>query len=211
MRESNQVAVANELVKKAQAGDIDAFESLVTLYERRVYNIAYRLVENQGEAEDVLQETFLKAFENLAQFRGESSFYTWVVQIAVNTALQKLKKLQRIPTVSLDENSEEEEDYRPKEIAIWEETPESLYSKRQIQEILDQAIASLPLIYRSVFLLADVEELPMVRVAEMVGTSLPAAKSRLIRARLELRDRLSRYFKKKGAPVFTVEHEHGKK
>jgi RNA polymerase sigma-70 factor (ECF subfamily) len=209
MRGSNPIVVAKELVQKAQAGDVDAFESLVTLYERRIYNIAYRLVEKRDDAEDVLQETFLKAFENLAQFRGEASFYTWIVQIAVNAALQKLKKQQRVPTVSLDEGPEEERDYRPKEIAIWEETPESLYSKRQIKKILDQAIASLPLIYRSVFLLADVEELPMARVAELLSLTLPAAKSRLIRARLELRDRLSRYFKKKDAPVFAAEHDHG--
>jgi RNA polymerase sigma-70 factor (ECF subfamily) len=208
MQESNPMKAADEWVKKAQAGDVEAFESLVSLYERRIYNIALRLVENQADAEDVLQETFLKSFENLGQFRGEASFYTWIVQIAVNAALQKLKKLQKAPAVSLDENSSEEEDYKPREIAIWEETPESLYSKRQIKNILDQAISSLPLIYRSVFLLADVEELPMARVSEILGLSLPAAKSRLIRARLELRDRLSRHFKKKDASVFSAAHEH---
>jgi RNA polymerase sigma-70 factor (ECF subfamily) len=208
MTESNRTSGAAELVGKAQAGDLAAFESLVSLYEKRIYHIALRLVENPADAEDVLQETFLKAYENLAQFRQESSFYTWIVQIAVNTALLKLKKTRRMPSISLDEPMEGEEDFRPREIAVWEETPESLYSALELRGILESTISSLPLIYRSVFLLADLEELPMQKVAELLNLSLPAAKSRLIRARLELRERLSSYFRKKGAPVYSAEHAH---
>jgi RNA polymerase sigma-70 factor (ECF subfamily) len=208
MHESNFISKAPEWVQRAQSGDTGAFESLVNLYERRVYNIAHRLMGNPADAEDVLQETFLKAFENLGQFRKEASFYTWIVQIAVNTALQKLNKQRKLPSQSLDEPGSGVEDYKPKEIAVWEETPESVYSKKEVREILDRVIASLPLIYRSVFLLADVEDLPMAEVSGMLGLSLAAAKSRLIRARLELRDRLSLHFKKQGTPAFSAEHEH---
>jgi RNA polymerase sigma-70 factor (ECF subfamily) len=208
MTESNQTSVARDLVVKAQAGDLEAFESLVSLYEKRIYSIAFRMVENPQDAEDILQETFLKAYENLAQFRHESGFYTWIVQIAVNAALLKLKKSSRMQSVSLDEPLDGEEDFRPREIAVWEETPESLYSSQEVKEILEKNISSLPLIYRSVFLLADVEELPVQKVAEMLELSLPAAKSRLIRARLELRERLNGYFRKKGAPVYSAEHVH---
>jgi RNA polymerase sigma-70 factor, ECF subfamily len=208
MRESNFISKAPEWVQQAQSGDTGAFESLVNLYERRVYNIAHRLMGNPADAEDVLQETFLKAFEKLGQFRKEASFYTWIVQIAVNTALQKLNKQRKLPSQSLNESGSGNEDYKPMEIAVWEETPESVYSQKEVREILDQAIASLPLIYRSVFLLADVEDLSMAEVSEMLGLSLAAAKSRLIRARLELRDRLSLHFKKQGVLVFSAEHEH---
>jgi RNA polymerase sigma-70 factor, ECF subfamily len=208
MRDSNTNSQVMMWVDKAQAGDTVAFEALVSHYERRIYNIAWRFMENSADAEDVLQETFLKAFENLGQFRKESSFYTWIVQIAVNAALQKLQKRQRGSIQSLDDPGGEDKDYKPKEIAVWEETPEKLYSQKEIKTILDNAIASLPLIYRTVFLLADVEELPMVEVAGMLHLSLAAAKSRLIRARLELRDRLSRHFKKQGAPLLTAEHQH---
>jgi RNA polymerase sigma-70 factor (ECF subfamily) len=207
MQESNAVGHENELVAQARSGDAESFEALVNLYERRIYQIAFRIVENAQDAEDVLQETFLKAFQNLASFRGESSFYTWTVQIALNASLQRVKRRRKPPTVSLDsDGAEEEEVFSPREIAIWEENPEQLYSKRETQAILEEAIAALPLIYRTVFLLKDVENLPMDEVAKTLGISVPAAKSRLIRARMELRESLGRHFRKKGAPVYSGGH-----
>jgi len=208
MAESNSSGKENLLVAKAQAGDVESFEALVSLYEKRVYYVAYRIVENSPDAEDVLQETFLKAYENLRRFRRQSSFYTWIVQIAVNAALQRVHRRRRRQTVSIDNPGEEEEFFRPKEIAVWEEDPETLYSRKQTQVILESAISSLPVIYRTVFLLKDVENLPVNVIAKSLGISLPAAKSRLIRARLELREYLSKYFKKKGAPVYSAEHHH---
>ena len=101
MIESNGLGQEYQLVTKARSGDLESFEALVNLYAKRIYHIAYKIVESIQDAEDVLQETFLKAFENLAKFRGESSFYTWIVQIAVNAALQRVKK-RRSQTVSLD-------------------------------------------------------------------------------------------------------------
>jgi RNA polymerase sigma-70 factor, ECF subfamily len=208
MEESNPAGRENELVARAVSGDTESFESLVTLYERRIYHIAYRIVENAQDAEDVLQETFLKAFEKLHTFRGESSFYTWTVQIAVNAALQRVKRRRNHPMVPIDNNDDADDFFPPHEIVVWEENPEQLYAKREAQEILERAIGALPLIYRTVFLLKDVENLPMGDVARSLGISVPAAKSRLIRARLELRESLGRHFRKKGAPVYSGEHSH---
>jgi RNA polymerase sigma-70 factor, ECF subfamily len=208
MSQSNPSGQENLLVAKAQAGDLESFEALVNLYETRVYKIALRILENNQDAEDVLQETFLKAFENLNRFRGESSFYTWVVQIAVNGALQRVNRSRKRPMVSLDYSSEDDANFRPKEIVVWEEDPEKLYSQKERAIILEKAIASLPVIYRTVFLLKDVENLPVDTIARTLGISLAAAKSRLIRARLELREQLSKHFKKKGAVVYSADHPH---
>jgi RNA polymerase sigma-70 factor, ECF subfamily len=208
MSESNPSGQESLLVAKAQAGDVGSFETLVNLYDRRIYQIAYRIVENNHDAEDVLQETFLNAFESLDRFRRESSFYTWVVQIAVNGALQRVNRRRRRPTVSLDNSSKDDADFRPKEIVVWEEDPEKLYSKKETHVILERAIASLPVIYRTVFLLKDVENLPVDAIAKTLDISRAAAKSRLIRARLELREYLNKHFKKKGAPVYSAEHHH---
>ena len=211
MPESKATEKELDWVERAQSGELDAFESLVSLYEKKIYNVAYRLLGNRQDSEDVLQETFLKAFEHLAQFRKESSFYTWIVQIAVNASLQRLNQRRKWPTVSLDESDEPEDDtaYHPREVVAWEEDPERLYSQKEIREILNEAIASLPMIYRTVFILKDMENLPVEEAAQVLGVSLPAAKSRLIRARLELRERLGKFFRKRGAAGIPVEHSHG--
>ena len=207
-KESKSLGQENLLVPKAQLGDLESFEALVNLYEKRIYHIAYKLVGSPHDAEDILQETFLKAFENLQKFRGESSFYTWIVKIAVNAALHRMNKQGRHPMVSLTVSNSEDDNFRPEEIAAWEEDPEKLYSREETRQILEQAIASLPVIYRTVFLLRDVEDLPLQDIAGTLGISLPAAKSRLIRARLELREKLGRFLKKKGAPVYSGAHQH---
>ncbi len=208
MNVSKNPAQENKLVVKAQAGDLKSFEALVDLYEQRVYHIAQKLVGSPHEAEDVLQETFLNAFENLSKFRGESSFYTWIVQIALNAAFQRLRKRRQHPTISLDGITGDDEEFRPEHIVVWDENPEKLYSRKETQRILEEAIISLPIIYRTVFLLKDVEDMPMADIARSLGISLPAAKSRLIRARLGLRETLSKFFRKKGAPLHSGPHSH---
>jgi RNA polymerase sigma-70 factor (ECF subfamily) len=210
-RESKGTEKELEWVNKAQAGGLEAFESLVSLHENKIYNVAYRLLENEHDAEDVLQETFLKAFENLSKFRKEASFYTWIMQIAVNASLQRLNQRRKWSTVPLDETSEaaDEDSFHPKEVVIWDEDPERLYSQKELRGILNAAIYSLPLIYRSVFVLKDLEHLSVEQAAQMLGISLAAAKSRLIRARLELRERLGKYFRKKGAVSLPADHNHG--
>ncbi|MFN8006723.1 MAG: sigma-70 family RNA polymerase sigma factor [Terriglobia bacterium] len=208
MNESKDSEKEYPLVAKARAGDLESFAGLVDLYAKRIYHIVLKLVESPAEAEDVLQETFLNAFEKLHTFRGESNFFTWIVQIAVNAALQRLRKRRKHPTVSLDELYEDDDHFMPKHIVVWDENPEKLYSRKETRRILGDAISSLAVPYRTVFLLKDVEKMPMADVAKVLKISVPAAKSRLIRARLELRESLSRFFRKKGAVPHRGPHSH---
>ncbi|MEJ5369241.1 MAG: RNA polymerase sigma factor [Bryobacteraceae bacterium] len=191
-----------DLVERAQAGDMEAFAELVRRYERRIYRMARQITQNDEDAEDVLQESFLKAFQHLDSFQGQSKFYTWVTRIAVNESLMKLRKRKSDRTVSLDENIETDEEPIVREIAVWDDTPETKYSQEELRQILDKAISSLKPIFRTVFILRDVEELSTEETAEVLGLSIAAVKSRLLRARLQLRERLTRVFKRKGDGIF---------
>jgi RNA polymerase sigma-70 factor (ECF subfamily) len=190
------------LVAKAQAGDAQAFTDLVNRYERKIYRIAKHITQNDEDAEDVLQETFLKAYEHLGGFQGNSKFYTWIVRIAVNESLMKLRKRKGDRTVPLDEPMDTGEEMVTREIAVWEDNPEQRYSREEIQEILDRAVESLKPDFRTVFTLRDIEELSTEETAEALGISVPAVKSRLLRARLALREKLTRQFKRKGEDAF---------
>ena len=189
------------LVHAAKAGDISAFEQLVKRYDRNVFRIAQHITQNREDAEDVVQDAFLKAYENLAQFQENSKFYTWLVRIAVNESLMKLRRRRTDKTVSLDQEIETEEDTMPREVADWSPNPEQLYKQGELKEILTKTINGLPASFRTVFVLRDVEGLSTEETAEALGLSIPAVKSRLLRARLQLRERLNKYFKKskKGA------------
>lgn len=191
-----------DLVERAKAGDMEAFAELVRRYERRIYRMARQITQNDEDAEDVLQESFLKAFEHLDSFQGQSKFYTWVTRIAVNESLMKLRKRKSDRTVSLDENIETDEEPIVREIAVWDDTPESKYSQEELRQILDSAISSLKPIFRTVFILRDVEELSTEETAEILGLSIAAVKSRLLRARLQLREKLTRVFRRKGDGIF---------
>ncbi len=184
------------LVQAAKAGDITAFEQLVKRYDRNVFRIAQHITQNREDAEDVVQDAFLKAYENLEQFQGNSKFYTWLVRIAVNESLMKLRKRRTDKTVSLDQEIETEEDTMPREVADWAPNPEQLYKQGELKDILTRTINGLPASFRTVFVLRDVEGLSTEETAEALGLSLPAVKSRLLRARLQLRERLNKYFKK---------------
>jgi RNA polymerase sigma-70 factor, ECF subfamily len=190
------------LVVRAKAGDEEAFSELVRHYDRRVYRMAKQITQNDDDAEDVLQETFLKAYTHLDDFQGNSKFYTWLVRIAVNEALMKLRKRRSDRTVPLDEPIDTGEDEMVREIAVWDENPEESYSRDELGEILDQAIQSLKPAYRTVFILRDIEEMSIEETAEALGLSISAVKSRLLRARLQLREKLTRQFKRKGDDAF---------
>ena len=190
------------LLAKARGGDAAAFSELVNQYSRKIYRLAKHITQNDSEAEDVLQETFLKAFEHLKDFHGQSKFYTWIVRIAVNESLMKLRKRRSDRTVPLDEPLDTGEDTVVREIAVWDENPEQQYSREEIGQILDESIQSLKPSFRTVFVLRDIEELSTEETAEALGISIPAVKSRLLRARLQLREKLTRFFKRKGDDVF---------
>lgn len=185
------------LVAQARHGDTEAFTELTEQYQRNIFRLAQNITQNREDAEDVLQETFLKAYQHLPEFEGHSKFYTWIVRIAVNEALMKLRKRKWDKTVWLDEPVNVGEDSVAREIAVWEDNPEQRYSQEELREILDKAVNGLAPPYRTVFALRDMEGLSTEETAEALDLSIPAVKSRLLRARLQLRDKLTAFFKKK--------------
>ncbi len=187
------------LVQAAKKGDVSAFGELVKRYDRNVFRIALHITQNREDAEDVVQDAFLKAYENLEQFQGQSKFYTWLVRIAVNEALMKLRRRRPERMVSLDQEVQTEEDSMPREVADWSPNPEQLYNQSELRDILGKTIQGLPPSFRTVFVLRDVEGLSTEETAQALELSVPAVKSRLLRARLQLRERLNRYFKKRQA------------
>lgn len=196
-RVSEPVSDELRLVQAAKAGDISAFEELVKRYDRNVFRIAQHITQNREDAEDVVQDAFLKAYSNLDQFQGQSKFYTWLVRIAVNEALMKLRRRRPERTVSLDQEVQTEEDSMPREVADWSPNPEQQYSQAELHDILSRTINGLPAGFRTVFVLRDVEGLSTEETAEALNLSVPAVKSRLLRARLQLRERLNKYFKRR--------------
>ncbi len=191
-----------ELVSRSRQGDSTAFSTLLRRYEGKIFRLAMNITQNREDAEDVLQEAFFKAYEHLDQFQGNSKFYTWIVRIAVNQALMKLRKRKSDRSVSLDEQIDTGEDMVVREIATWDPDPEERYSQEELNTILTEAIDELAPIYRTVFTLRDVDGLSTEETAEVLELSVPAVKSRLLRARLQLRDRLTRFFKRKGDDAF---------
>src|ERR1700732_2458185 len=183
------------LVAAAKAGDISAFETLVGRYERKIFRLAQNITQNREDAEDSMQESFLKAFEHLGEFQGNSRFYTWLVRIAVNQALMKLRR-RRSNQVSLDEEVDTGEDMIPREVEDWGPSPEQRYEQTELATILSGVIGELDPPFRIVFQLRDIEELSTEETAEVLGLSVPAVKSRLLRARLKLREKLNQYFRR---------------
>ncbi len=190
------------IVAQARTGDAKAFNELLQRYERKIFRLALHITQNREDAEDVLQETFLKAYQHLDQFQGQSKFYTWIVRIAVNQALMKLRKRKSDRSVSLDDTIDTGENTVAREIAAWDENPEEQYGREELNQILTSAVDGLTPIYRAVFVLRDVDGLSTEETAEALELSVPAVKSRLLRARLQLRDKLTRYFKRKGDDAF---------
>jgi RNA polymerase sigma-70 factor (ECF subfamily) len=184
------------LVARAKEGDTAAFEQLIKQYERQIFRTAQHITQNREDAEDITQDVFFKAFQKLHQFQGNSKFSTWLVRIAVNESLMRLRKRKTSKTVSMDQDVETEEGAIPRDFAEWRPNPEQNYNQAELAEILRKTIAGLPPGFRTVFTLRDIENLSTEETAEALGLSVPAVKSRLLRARLQLRERLSRYFRK---------------
>ena len=186
------------LVNRARGGDVKAFEQLVNQYDRQVFRIAQHITQNREDAEDVVQDAFLKAYQKLHQFEGNSKFYTWLVRIAVNESLMRLRKRRTGRMVSIDEDVETDEGSMPRDLAEWRPDPEVEYEQTELAEILRKTIQGLPPGFRVVFVLRDVEGLSTEETAETLGLSVPAVKSRLLRARRELRSRFGKHCGRKG-------------
>src|SRR5271165_3942297 len=181
------------LVAAAKGGDLSAFNELVSRYERKIFRLTMNITRNREDAEDAMQDAFLKSYSHLKTFQGDSRFYTWLVRIAANEALMRLRK-RRPGQFSLDEPIEGDEDLMPRELQDWGPGPEQRFAQTEMREILSSVIDELEPEYRTVFVLRDIEELSTEETADAVGISVPAVKSRLLRARLKLRQKLDRYF-----------------
>jgi RNA polymerase sigma-70 factor (ECF subfamily) len=196
------------LVRRAKAGELAAFEELTGRHERQVYSLALRILRHAEDAEDVTQQTFLSALEHLDGFREESSFRTWLLRIATHAALKVLRKRKGL--VSLDAATEPPESDaavpHPEYIADWRETPETLAQRRETRRLIEGALEELDEKHRLVFVLRDIEGLSVKDTAEALGLTEANVKVRLLRARLQLRERLTRVL---GDPARQVEpHRH---
>lgn len=198
-----------ELVRLAKAGDLAAFEELVARHERQVYTLALRMVMNPHDAEDVTQQAFLSALENLAGFREEARFATWLYRIATHAALKIIRKRKGLDTISLEAATEPREEEgsiaHPEFIADWRESPDELVHRRETRRLLDDALAQLDEKHRLVFVLRDVEGFSVKETAEALGLSEVNVKVRLLRARLQLREQLTRTL---GDPRTRIERDH---
>jgi len=185
--------LANELVlvNAARAGNSDAFASLVSPYNQNVYRLAVNITHNHEDAEDVRQEALIKAYSNLGRFRGGSRFYTWLVRIALNEALMKLRKRRPGRQVSLDELIEaDDRSVTRRQSLDWRYNPEQRYARSELRGALREAIEGLDARARAVLVLRDVENFSTRETSEMLGLSVTTVKTRLRRARMSLRERL---------------------
>jgi RNA polymerase sigma-70 factor, ECF subfamily len=179
------------LLEKARGGDFAAFEALVGRHEQQVYRLARRIVHEPHDAEEAVQETFLSVLEHLKDFRGEANFRSWLLRIATNAALKILRQRRGRPTVPLDEESDAAAPH-PEFIAPWQEDPAQLADRQEVRELLEEALQQVDEKYRVVFVLRDMEELSIDETAESLGLSAANVKIRLMRARLMLRELLTR-------------------
>jgi RNA polymerase sigma-70 factor (ECF subfamily) len=187
----------SELLEGLRAGDPAAYRRLVDLNSANVYNVALKLLGDEHEAEDVLQETFLNAFQAIDRFEGRSQLSTWLYRIAYNASLMRLRKRDRMTTVSLDQPvSEHEEELVPQSrlLVDWSSVPDDQLLTTEARQEMEQAISDLPESLRSTFILRDIQGLSGAETAEVLGITVQAVKNRLHRARLKLRNRLSEYF-----------------
>jgi RNA polymerase sigma-70 factor (ECF subfamily) len=180
-----------ELIAKVQAGHNELFYELVRPYERRVYAAAMAILRNETDAEDTVQEAMLKALSNIRTFRAEAKFSTWLIQITVNEALMRRRRERTRMTEGIDDHRDEEGEYTPREFADWREIPSEALERKEVRQRLAQALGSLDSKYREVFVLRDMEHLNIQETAEALGISVASVKTRLLRARLMLRDLLA--------------------
>jgi RNA polymerase sigma-70 factor, ECF subfamily len=194
-------------VSLAREGDYEAFEQLVTRHEKSVYALAMRILRRPEDAEDVVQQTFLSVLEQLERFEGQSQFRTWLVRVATNHALKILRKRRGLPAVSMESVNEDNLASlpHPEFIAPWRDEPGQVAQQRETQQLLTEAMDELDDKYKLVFLLRDVEGLSTEETAETLGISVPNVKVRLLRARLMLRERLTRVL---GDPQQQVAADH---
>jgi RNA polymerase sigma-70 factor, ECF subfamily len=183
----------HELIRRIQNGEKGLFYDLIQPHERRIYVAAFAILRNEADAQDVAQEAILKAFTHLDQFRMESKFSTWLIRVTINEARMRRRKdhLEIMKPLEEQVKTDEDGEYTPREFADWREIPSEALERKEVRDGLSNALASLDSKYREVFVLRDVEQLSIVETAEVIGISQGAVKTRLLRARLMLRDMLA--------------------
>ena len=201
-----------ELLSLARRGQWDAFETLVARFEPRVFGVAWRILQQREDAEDATQQTFLSVMEHLDRFRGEASVATWILRIATNHALKVLRKRRGLVTVPLETSGPDSADDsgplpHPEYIAQWHEDPADLAHRAEIRQLLNEALAEVDEKHRLVFVLRDVEGYSTQETAEMLGISVANVKVRLMRARLQLRERLTRVLGDEATRI-VADHDH---
>ena len=190
--DEDATATERRLIERVQNGDNEAFYELVQPYERGVYLAALSIVRNDSDAEEVAQEAILKGFKCLRRFRGESKFSTWLIQIAINEAKMKLRKNHPRLYESLQEGLRTDDgDYMPRDFADWREIPSEALARKELRQALRHALTTLPEKYRSVLVLRDIQQLSIHETAQVLGISEGNVKTRLSRARLQMRDALA--------------------
>jgi len=180
-----------ELLRRVQAGEKELFYELIKPYQRRVYTAAFAILRNEAEAEDAAQEAILKAMSHIHQFRAEARFSKWLTQITVNEALMRRRRAHADVMEPIGERQDEEGNYTPRDFADWREIPSEVLERKEIRQKLANAVAALADKYRQVFVLRDVQRLSIEETAEALGISQASVKTRLLRARLMLRDLLA--------------------
>jgi RNA polymerase sigma-70 factor, ECF subfamily len=190
------------LVKACQAGDGAAFGQLVSRYDRKLFRIALNIVHNTEDAQDIVQDTFIKVFQNIGRFRAQSKFSTWLYRIVVNQSLmeERAKRGKPVP-VELSLNRDEEEGRLPIDFSDWRPNPEEQYTESELRELLTRLLQELRPALRVVFIMHDIEGQPMQEVADVLDLTLSAVKTRSLRARLHLREQLTIYFKREIATM----------
>jgi RNA polymerase sigma-70 factor, ECF subfamily len=180
------------LIARVLSGEAEAFYDLIRPYERGIYYAALSILQNDADAEETCQEAILKAFKNLSYFRHEAKFSTWLTQIVINEARLRLRKDRRPLYDSIDEGQQDDQgDYIPRDFADWRDIPSECLEKKQLRDALKKALASLKPIYREVFVLRDVQQVNIAETAKLLGITEATVKTRLLRARLMMRDALA--------------------
>ena len=184
------------MIASIVAGESHLFHELIRPYERRVYVMALSFLRNEADAEDAAQEAFLKAFRNLASFRGEAKFGTWLVSITLNEARSRIRHRDTIKMESLDEPPDDEGPISPALLRDWREIPSEVLERKEVSQLLHQAVTALPPIYREVFTLRDVEGMSVNEAAGALDISIASVKVRLHRARMMLQKTLAPQLKR---------------
>jgi RNA polymerase sigma-70 factor (ECF subfamily) len=186
------------LIEKIRGGDYQAFEALVNRYEGKVYRLAMRMLRNQQDAEDALQESFLQVYRGLKSFEGRSNFSTWLYRLATNVCLMKIRHRETEPSgmFPLEDFLPRHEEGEQPTLQEWPEKPEEILLTKESREKMMEALDRLPAEYRAVFVLRDIEGFSNAEAGEALGISVAAVKSRLHRARIALRGMLAEYFEK---------------